>query len=60
MDKACPRCGDGFKTGELVELVIIAPYQEIPSKVAFSIGKPIDSYPDSLQHHSCPSQEEIV
>jgi len=53
MTKYCPRCNQRLLNGQLVELTVIAPYRQLPSNVAFSIGTPIDSYPESLVHHDC-------
>lgn len=57
MVKFCPSCEQPFKNGELIELVIIAPWHEIKSVVNFSVGKPVDTYPDSLIHHECAVAE---
>lgn len=59
MTKCCPRCDLPFKTDELVELTVIAPYKELKSKVTFSIGQPVDSYPESLIHHTCHSGPNV-
>lgn len=53
MKKSCPICGLYYKEGELVSVVVIAPWHEIKSSVAYSIGKPVDTYPDTLKHHEC-------
>jgi len=53
MTKSCYICGEEFKDLELVEITVIAPWHEIRSDVAFSIGKPIDAYADTLRHHQC-------
>ncbi len=54
MNRECFICGDVFKDGEMVELTVIAPYHEIPSKTSFSIGKPVEAYLDTLRHNKCP------
>jgi hypothetical protein len=54
MRKDCPLCGRPFQHGDLVEVTVIAPWIEIPSKISYAIGKPIDTYPDTLQHTECP------
>lgn len=54
MLRTCYLCGLPLRTDELVELTVIAPYVELRSKVAYSIGKPVDAYPDTLRHHECP------
>lgn len=43
-----------------MELTIIAPWHPINSKVAFSIGKPVDSYPDTLKHNDCYDNDEVL
>lgn len=53
MRKECPKCGRMFKNNELVELTVIAPYKELKSEVVYSIGKPVDAYPETLVHHEC-------
>lgn len=53
MLKLCPKCGERFKEGELVKLTVIAPWHEIKSTVSYSIGHPVDTYPDTLEHHEC-------
>lgn len=53
MRKMCYICGEYFKQGELVEITVIAPWHEIKSTVAYSIGQPIDTYPDTLRHNKC-------
>lgn len=53
MRRYCPDCEQPILTGEFVELTVIAPYNELPSQVAYSIGTPIDALPDTLRHHKC-------
>lgn len=53
MTKACYICNRDIKDGELVELTVIAYFHELKSKVAYSIGKPVDAYADTLRHHDC-------
>jgi hypothetical protein len=57
MHKKCNLCGQYLRTGELVELTVIAPYHELRSNVTFSIGTPVDSYPESLRHNDCSGEE---
>lgn len=57
MRKTCYLCGERLKQDQLVEVTVIAPYVEIKSKVTYSIGKPIDAYPDTLRHHECESND---
>lgn len=54
MLRTCYLCGEPLKTDELVELTVIAPFRELKSKVAFSIGAPQDAYASTLRHHECP------
>lgn len=54
MTKACYVCGELLREGQLVELTVISHFHELKSKVAYSIGKPIDAYADTLRHHECP------
>ena len=53
MIRYCPVCDSPFLEGELVEVRVIAPWHEIPSTTSYSIGHPIDTYPETLRHHSC-------
>lgn len=57
MLRTCYICGDEFKTDELVELTVIAPWHPLKSSVTFSIGKPVDAYADTLRHHLCPQND---
>jgi len=57
--RMCYLCGERLKTDDLVELTVIAHYQELKSKVAYSIGKPVDAYADTLRHHECPSGDTV-
>jgi hypothetical protein len=56
MIKFCPVCDQQYRPGELVEVVVIAPWNPIKSTVAFSLGKPVDAYPDTLKHHDCAKE----
>lgn len=53
MVKTCYLCGQRLKTDDLVELTVIAPFNELKSAVHFSIGRPIDAYASTLRHHNC-------
>ena len=53
MLKNCYLCGQRLKTEDIVELTVVAPYNELGSKVHFSIGKPIDAYAGTLRHANC-------
>ena len=53
-------CGEPLKADQLVELTVIAPWVSLKSKVAFSIGKPIDAYADTLRHHECYDNEAKI
>jgi hypothetical protein len=59
MMQKCPVCHKVIRTGELVQLLVIAPYHELASSVTFSIGLPIDSDPSSLAHAECEEADEI-
>jgi len=54
--RMCYLCGERLLTDQLVELTVIAPYLELKSKVAYSIGKPVDAYADTLRHHDCENR----
>lgn len=54
MTRTCYLCGENFIEGQLVELTVIAPWKPLKSKVAYSIGKPVDAYADTLRHNKCP------
>ena len=60
MIKLCYMCGEPLKADQLVELTVIAPWVSLKSKVAFSIGKPIDAYSDTLRHHECYDNEAKI
>ncbi len=53
MLKNCYLCGQRLKTEDIVELTVVAPFNELSSKVHFSIGKPIDAYANTLRHYNC-------
>lgn len=53
MIKLCPVCDLPFREGELIEVMVVAPWHQIDSTVAYSIGTPLDTYPETLRHHSC-------
>ena len=57
MTRACYLCGELLREEQLVEITVIAHFHELKSKVAYSIGKPVDAYADTLRHHNC--QESI-
>lgn len=57
MRKACYICGEYFKESQLVEVTVIAPWHEIKSNVAYSLGKPVDAYNDTLRHNLCAKEE---
>jgi hypothetical protein len=54
MLRLCAKCGVPLRTGDVVKLTVIAEYQELRSKVHYSISKPIDAEIDTLQHMDCP------
>jgi len=57
LKRVCYICGEEFKDKEMVELTVIAPYNDIPSRIAFSIGKPVEAYLDTLRHNVCPDYD---
>jgi len=58
MTKTCYLCGEPFKPDELVEVTVIAPWVALKSRVAYSIGKPLDAYADTLRHNECSALNE--
>jgi hypothetical protein len=49
----CRKCGRILKTGEEIKYTAIGAYQELPSKVIFSVSQPHDVLVDTLEHVDC-------
>jgi hypothetical protein len=49
----CRKCGKILRTDDEVRYTAIGYYRELGSKRVFSVSKPHDVEPDSLEHVDC-------
>ncbi len=53
MNRMCPVCDQNFKSGDMIEVMVVAEWIQIPSEKAYKIGKPVEAYVHTLRHHDC-------
>lgn len=55
MEGICHRCERTLKGGDKVKLLVHSEWVPLRSKVTFSIDRPFDCDPETLEHITCPS-----
>ncbi len=55
MDGICHKCGKLLRGGDKIKLLVYSEWVPLKSKVVFSIDRPFDCDPETLEHLSCPS-----
>lgn len=53
MIKTCYLCNQRLRTGDLIEVTVVAVYRELGSKTACCIEQPVDAYANTLRHSNC-------
>lgn len=58
MNRTCPVCDQLFRSGDIIEVMVVAEWVQIPSARAYKIGPPIEAYVHTLRHSDCFSDLE--
>jgi hypothetical protein len=60
MTHHCYLCGQPLEDRDMIEVTVVAPYHKIASRIAFSIGKPVEAYVSTLRHNDCGDDDDEI